>query len=987
MNSEESRSSDVESAPAPPLAAEPESATADASARTARSEPKGGRPGLPLWLSVALVLLGCALPFTIMASDRRLVVSVPVGLLGVVLVSTGLLGSIGALRASATLASNPVSIRALVVPLLRWLASGLALVVVGRLAVAGVLPAAKLTSGLLMTAGFLWTVVETFKVGVALGVYDTSSSSAEDGGGLFERYGFWLIALSSLLHLPMLGSFGLIDPWETHYGEVAREMLARDDWVSLWWAHDGWFWSKPILNFWLQGLSFKLFGVEYMPGQMLLGTVQGRVPSPEWACRFPIFLLATVGAYGLYKGVSLAFGKRVAFLGSLILATCPYWYLIERQTMADMPYVAPLAAAMGLLLLAFQTDSNVNVKTYPIAFGKRTLELNGFHLLFLAIVLCTLPQGLYLITRNVTLHTTSELFGFELHADQFMKGSGGGNCGEPGNAACKSHVPLFPQVQPFVTGLVTLALGAGLVFWYRKERRRQVLYYLTAWFFTALAVMGKGAPGLVIPLAVALAYPVITGRFRELLRMQLPTLVLLVLVIVGPWYLQMYLRHGFGFIERLILHDMFKRAFVHVHDTNKGDDTSFRYYLWQLGYGLFPWTGFTAVGFAWLGRGSEKRNSPRWHANLFLLTWWLVAFGMFTITLTKFHHYILPLVPPTAIFAGAVLAKFLPRAELSHWRTRITYYGGLSISAGLVLWGAILCAPGRFSGRVFNDDAVPGSLFGIAPILVGLGLAYFIHERSDLSPASEERVGTRVTRTRQVLATLALFSAVPLFLAGRDLFVTRKGDVTGQARLIHLFTYNYERKWPASLDFDGVFLAATLVAVLFTVGMAFAKWRKSAAVLLCATSFLFSVWCSNVYFVNIAPHWGQRETMLTYYQQRKGPDEQLVAYQMNWKGENFYTGNRMATFVSSGKKFKTWITEERQAGKSTFYFTTEHSRLKNLKKELDDPPSFEVLTDETLNNKFALARATFPPLPAKPAAADTTEDEPVDDSSSVGSQE
>jgi hypothetical protein len=95
----------------------------------------------------------------------------------------------------------------------------------------------------------------------------------------------------------------------------------------------------------------------------------------------------------------------------------------------------------------------------------------------------------------------------------------------------------------------------------------------------------------------------------------------------------------------------------------------------------------------------------------------------------------------------------------------------------------------------------------------------------------------------------------------------------------------------------------------------------------------------------------------------------------------------MATFVSSGKKFKTWITEERQAGKSTFYFTTEHTRLKNLKKELDDPPSFEVLTDETLNNKFALARATFPPLPTKPAAAETGEDEPLDDSSSVGSQE
>ncbi len=209
-----------------------------------------------------------------------------------------------------------------------------------------------------------------------------------------------------------------------------------------------------------------------------------------------------------------------------------------------------------------------------------------------------LPQALYLLSRNVTLHTMNGTFGFELHADQFMKGSGGGNCGLPGNAACKNHVPLYPQVQPFVFGLVWFASFVGLGWWYRRERGTQKLYFLMAWLFTALAVMGKGAPGLVMPLAVALVYPVVSGRFGELRRMQLPMLFVLLLIVALPWYIQMYMRHGYPFFERLILHDMFKRAFVHVHDTNKGDDTSFRYYVWQLGYGLFPWSGFAAIGFA-----------------------------------------------------------------------------------------------------------------------------------------------------------------------------------------------------------------------------------------------------------------------------------------------------------------------------------------------------------------------------------------------------
>jgi hypothetical protein len=360
---------------------------------------------------------------------------------------------------------------------------------------------------------------------------------------------------------------------------------------------------------------------------------------------------------------------------------------------------------------------------------------------------------------------------------------------------------------------------------------------------------------------------------------------------------------------------------------------------------------------------------------------------MFTITLTKFHHYILPLVPPTAIFAGVVLAKFLPHADIQPLRSRLTYYGGLTASAGFVLWGAALSLPGRISGRIMPQELPPGKpALGIALILAGLGGAVWAHRRFT-SPPLERDPSPSQARTRQLLAVIALFAAVPTFLAGRDMFMTRKGDVEGQARLIHLFTYNYDRKWPPTLNFDGVLLAATLVAVAFTLAMAIARWRKTAAVLLTSTAFLFSVWCVNVYFVNVAPHWGQRETMLAYYRHRKGPEEQLVAYQMNWKGENFYTGNRMATFVSSGKKFKSWVTEERQGGKSTFFFTTEHTRLKNLKKELDDPANFEVLTDETLNNKFALARATFPPLPVKAAVPEAQEDDPESDTGEVGSQE
>jgi hypothetical protein len=95
----------------------------------------------------------------------------------------------------------------------------------------------------------------------------------------------------------------------------------------------------------------------------------------------------------------------------------------------------------------------------------------------------------------------------------------------------------------------------------------------------------------------------------------------------------------------------------------------------------------------------------------------------------------------------------------------------------------------------------------------------------------------------------------------------------------------------------------------------------------------------------------------------------------------------MATFVSSGKKFKQWITKEREAGKTTFFFTTEHARINNLKKELGSPEDFELLTDESLNNKFAMARAKFPPLSNKSGAVDEGEEDLINNPSNVGSGE
>jgi hypothetical protein len=194
-------------------------------------------------------------------------------------------------------------------------------------------------------------------------------------------------------------------------------------------------------------------------------------------------------------------------------------------------------------------------------------------------------------------------------------------------------------------------------------------------------------------------------------------------------------------------------------------------------------------------------------------------------------------------------------------------------------------------------------------------------------------------------------------LAGRDLAVTEAGDVQGAARFLHLFTYNYARSWPPTLDYSKILWVFTAIATALCLGMLARRWRRACFIAFSAFSTLMAAWVMDVYFIEVAPHWGQRETISVYYQRRAGPQEPLVAYQLNWKGENFYTGNDVPAFVSSGKRFTDWVAAQKKSGVEVMFFTTEHSRIATLKRELGSTRKFELLTTPALNDKFVLARA------------------------------
>ena len=208
-----------------------------------------------------------------------------------------------------------------------------------------------------------------------------------------------------------------------------------------------------------------------------------------------------------------------------------------------------------------------------------------------------------------------------------------------------------------------------------------------------------------------------------------------------------------------------------------------------------------------------------------------------------------------------------------------------------------------------------------------------------------------------MIAAGAVGAGLLLTVVARDLVGQPQGaDQPGAIRLLQLFTYNYRRGWPDSLDFSAALAAFGAVAMVLSFALAVRAVRRHAVFAMCVFAFVWALWGLDVYMEKTAQHWGQHEVIAAYYADRASSDEMLVAYQMNWKGENFYTGNHVPAFVSTGSTFTTWMKKQRDAGVKVMYFITEHGRIGGLKGEVA-AKAYREVTDKVLCNKFVLVRA------------------------------
>jgi len=746
-----------------------------------------------------------------------------------------------------------------------------------------------------------------------------------------RRSGLLVLVVVAVIYVPLLGTTTLWDPWETHYGEVAREILARNDWISLWWAQDKWFWSKPVLLFWLEALSMGVLGIDFMP--------DANPVNAEWALRLPTLAIAFAALAAIYLTVRRYFGSRAGALAALVTATMPQFFFISHQAITDLPLVAAVTLAACCLLVAINEDGEREVTAIRIG----PFEISLQHVVLFGIVLVVLPQAMYLISRNFSW---IEGHGLLAHPDRFLYGSAG-NVDVPGNPVPRDQTPRVTGLagQPFLQGTAWLVLLGAIAAILRKERRVRPLFMVGFYFFCALAFMAKGLLGIAIPGAAALFYLIASGRWSLLGSgaLRIATGVLVVVVVSLPWYVAMFVRHGPAFTDRLLIHDHINRLAAGVH----GDQGTVEYFLAQIAYATFPWIALlpAALLVAYLIH-SRSEDDARRQTVLYLSMWLLSAFVLFSAMMTKYHHYILPAVVPAGMLIGISLERWWGPSRPTS--TILAGLAGACLAIGFALLTGDLRGVVPVDGAGVEDWVLQQAEPGGAYVLLILGASLGVLARRDLNALK-----TRLSPANVAVAlgvTLVLGACLVAFV-GRDLSWFTSARPQGHERLIHLFVYNYGRVWPDHLDYRPILAGFAIAATVCTAVAALRSWRPAATRALVGVAIAFCAWGLNVYMVDLSQHWGMRDLAKRYYALRESEEQPLVAWQMNWKGENFYSGNRVYVFAETdNERIRKWL--DGNGGRKA-YFVLERKRLGSFRKLLGDREIHELSTQRD-SNKFVL---------------------------------
>jgi 4-amino-4-deoxy-L-arabinose transferase-like glycosyltransferase len=202
---------------------------------------------------------------------------------------------------------------------------------------------------------------------------------------------------------------------------------------------------------------------------------------------------------------------------------------------------------------------------------------------------------------------------------------------------------------------------------FRPARRR--LWLILMYAAVGLGVLTKGPVNAVVPALAFLVYLAVAGRLSAIRRLMLPFGTLIVAVIVVPYYLALYVQHGWTHISSFIFTENIGRFAEGAGGPSRG---VFFYVPVVLADLYFPWSLLLPVALAlvpwrrvvapWGRRrpaaGTVNRTGPVREAGdlrLLLALWVVVIAAFFSLSRAQQDLYVLPFVAGAAPLVGGLL--------------------------------------------------------------------------------------------------------------------------------------------------------------------------------------------------------------------------------------------------------------------------------------------------------------------------------------------
>lgn len=236
--------------------------------------------------------------------------------------------------------------------------------------------------------------------------------------------------------------------------------------------------------------------------------------------------------------------------------------------------------------------------------------------------------------------------------------------------------------------IVTFPLTASLVsfyIWHNSNERGNVaqtkavsLSLVLFYVFIGFALLAKGLIGAVFPLAIVSFYYLVSRKLPS--RVFIISLfwgALISLAVASTWYVPMYLKHGYGFIDEFFIQHHFQRF-----TSNKYQHPQpFYFFFIVLPLMTLPWLPFVAASI-WNGFRSAVQRVAVSPIILFAFAWLVVPLVFFSFSGSKLPGYVLPAVPAAVILAAVYISKLA--ANNAKWTT-VTQLLALSVFIGTIV--------------------------------------------------------------------------------------------------------------------------------------------------------------------------------------------------------------------------------------------------------------------------------------------------------------